>query len=89
MRNKICTEGIHGIRRDESTYIFYVIAAKNMTKKEVQQNVMFMLMLMWKNHQKQSHGGVCKKGVLRNFAKFTGKHLHQSLFFKKVAGFNY
>ena len=28
----------------------------------------------------------CKKGVLRNFAKFTGKHLCQSLFFNKVAG---
>ena len=28
----------------------------------------------------------CKKGVLRLFAKFTGKHLFQSLFFKKVAG---
>ena len=28
----------------------------------------------------------CKKGVLRNFTKFTGKHLCQSLFFKKVAG---
>ena len=28
----------------------------------------------------------CKKGVLRNFAKFTGKHLWQSLFFNKVAG---
>ena len=28
-----------------------------------------------------------KKGVLRNFAKFTGKHLCQSLFFNKVAGF--
>ena len=28
----------------------------------------------------------CKKGVLRNFAKFTGKHLRQSLFFNKVAG---
>ena len=27
-----------------------------------------------------------KKGVLRNFVKFTGKHLHQSLFFNKVAG---
>ena len=25
----------------------------------------------------------CKKGVLRNFAKFTGKHLCQSLFFSK------
>ena len=26
-----------------------------------------------------------KKGVLRNFTKFTGKHLWQSLFFNKVA----
>ena len=25
-------------------------------------------------------------GVLRNFAKFTGKHLFQNLFFNKVAG---
>ena len=25
-----------------------------------------------------------KKGVLRNFAKFTGKHLCQSLFFNRV-----
>ena len=28
----------------------------------------------------------CKKGVLQKFAKFTGKHLGQSLFFNKVAG---
>ena len=28
----------------------------------------------------------CEKGVLRNFAKFTGKHLCHSLFFNKVAG---
>ena len=27
----------------------------------------------------------CKKGVFRNFAKFTGKHQCQSLFFNKVA----
>ena len=27
-----------------------------------------------------------RKGVLRNFAKFTGKHLCLSLFFNKVAG---
>ena len=26
-----------------------------------------------------------KKGVPRNFAKFTGKHLFQSLFFNKIA----
>ena len=28
----------------------------------------------------------CKKGILRNFAKLTGKHLCHSLFFNKVAG---
>ena len=27
-----------------------------------------------------------KKGVFRNFAKLTGKHLYQSLFFNKVTG---
>ena len=28
---------------------------------------------------------VLKKGVLKNFAKFTGKHLYGSLFYNKVA----
>ena len=28
----------------------------------------------------------CQKGVLKKFAKFTGKLLYQSLFFDKVAG---
>ena len=28
-----------------------------------------------------------RKDVPKNFKKFTGKHLHQSLFFNKVAGF--
>ena len=28
----------------------------------------------------------CKKGILRNFTKFSGKHLCLSLFFNKVAG---
>ena len=35
---------------------------------------------------KQPPEVLCKKGVLRNFAKFTGKHLCQSFFFNKVAG---
>ena len=29
---------------------------------------------------------LCRKGVLWNFEKFTGKHLCQSLFFNKLAG---
>ena len=28
----------------------------------------------------------CRKGVLRNFAKFARKHFCQNLFFNKVAG---
>ena len=36
--------------------------------------------------QQQSPEVFSKKGVLRNFAKFTGEHLCQSLFFNKVAG---
>ena len=36
---------------------------------------------------RSSHPEVfCKKGILRNFAKFIGKHQCQSLFFNKVAG---
>ena len=36
---------------------------------------------------RSSHPEVfCKKSVLKNFAKFTGKQLCQSLFFNKVAG---
>ena len=31
----------------------------------------------------------CKKGILRNFQKFTGKHLCQSLSFNKVAGLRF
>ena len=30
----------------------------------------------------------CKKGALRNFARFTGKHLRQSLFFNKIEDLN-
>ena len=35
-------------------------------------------------NQKQTRRCSVKKGVLKNFAKFTGKHLCQSLFFNKV-----
>ena len=37
--------------------------------------------------QKQPQEVFCiRKGVLRNFAKFTGKHLCRNLFFNKAAG---
>ena len=38
------------------------------------------------NHQKQPPRCSVKKGIPRNFAKFTGKHLCQRLFFNKVTG---
>ena len=31
----------------------------------------------------------CRKGALRNFAKFTGKHLHRSLFFNRPKACNF
>ena len=38
------------------------------------------------DNARSSHPEVfCKKGVLRNFAKFTGKYLCQSLFFQKLS----
>ena len=36
--------------------------------------------------QKQPPEVLLKKGVLKNFRKFTAKHLHRILFFKKVTG---
>ena len=40
-----------------------------------------------KKPHRNSHPEVFyKKGVLRNFAKFTGKHLFQKLFSNRVAG---
>ena len=49
--------------------------------------VLFSFPAFWlyKNKQKQSFGMFCKRGVLKTFAKFTGKHLRWSLFFHKVA----
>ena len=41
-------------------------------------------MVMWKEEQPLEV--FCKKGVFKNFAKVTGKHLCQSLFLNKVAG---
>ena len=51
--------------------------------------------MLWKFPTEQGHKIMFRsshqrcsviKGVLRNFAKFTGKHLCQRLFFNKVAG---
>ena len=38
---------------------------------------------------RRGHRMYVKRGVLRNFSKFTGKHLGQSLFFNKVTGLEF
>ena len=40
----------------------------------------------WLQSEAAIRGVLYKKSVLKNFPKFTGKHLYQSLFFNKVAG---
>ena len=40
-------------------------------------------------HHKQPPKMLFKKGALRNFAKFTGKHLCQSLIFNKAGGLEF
>ena len=42
--------------------------------------------LILKSHRSSHPEVLCEKGVLENFTNFTGKHLFQSLFLKKVAG---
>ena len=54
----------------------FIKQVKVKKKKEIQY------LIHRSSHQKSS----LKKGVLRNFTKFTGKHLSQGLFFNKVAG---
>ena len=59
---------------------FYLNQRKSDTEK-------FHLLLSTSKKVRRSRPEVfCKKGVLKNFTKFTGKHLRQSLFFNKVAG---
>ena len=48
----------------------------------VAQKSFIVLVIYRSSHRRCS----VRKIVLRNFAKFTGKHLCQSLFFNKVAG---
>ena len=43
----------------------------------------------WFLYDNGLHQVFFKKGVLRNFAIFTGKHLRQSLFFNKVEVCNF
>ena len=55
-----------------------------MSKEYLELILESMVERFYKNSQKQSPRCVLQN-VLRNFAKFTGKNLRQSLYFNKVA----
>ena len=61
---------------------------KNVTSfKSLQSwHTCFNLKLRFADFRGSHRGCSVRKGVLRNFAKFTRKHLYQSLSFNKVAG---
>ena len=60
---------------------------RNTRHPMVETSERFFLMWLLQRNVKSSRSEVfCKKSVLRNFTKFTGKHRRQSLFFNKVAG---
>ena len=68
--NKMIYHHYHDITKNHGAYLFSCDTDK--VKKT--------------SNNRSSHPEVfCKKGVLRNFTNFTGKHLCQSLFFNKVA----
>ena len=50
------------------------------------ETLWYVLFRSWHSQRSRRPEVFCKKGVLKNFTKFTGKHLRQRLFFNKVAG---
>ena len=57
------------------------------TKKYIQSETLYQKDIrQCRIHRSSNRRYSVKKGVLRNFKKFTGKQLYQRLFFNKVAG---
>ena len=69
----------HRESRFEALTLYYKSFTKLLTLHEI---LLLPYKIFRSSHQRCSF----KKDVLRNFVKFTGKHLCQSLFFNKVAG---
>ena len=65
-------------------------ALKVCTHNFIQRNVVLLVIYLFHHDSSKSLSSrqevFCEKSVLRNFTKFAGKHLCQSLFFNKVAG---
>ena len=83
---------IDGIDLVEMRYQIQVLwSLLNLNEKQTSEILIVVAVMMRKKVQKQSSGGVCswfcRINVLRKFAKFTEKHLWQSLLFNKGAGF--
>ena len=69
-----------------SLKVFEVFCFKFLKTIENQKLQIYRITYHLDTLKKQPPEVFCKKGGLRNFAKFTGKDLCQSLFFNKVAG---
>ena len=63
-------------------FSYFVLA--NITFKFAKDSKKNLVMTPYRSSRPELIG---KKGVLRNFSKFTEKHLSQSLFLNKAAGF--
>ena len=92
--SKILTQQIwwlllQGDKSKKYEYIFYRIPSSWLQTIQYicvyRQKTHLILPVLILDEDRSSRPEVfCKKGVLRNFGKFTGKHLCQSLFFDKV-----
>ena len=67
-------------QNNEVLYKIYTFLIKN-KKMERLKFMCYQYLLLFRRSRPEV---VCKKGVLNNFAKFTGKHLCQRNFFNKV-----
>ena len=86
---KVMTDFLHQWKKTvalNSTYWSWDHVESGVPQHQYVERYFFWFKLVTYQMQKQPPKVFCKKGVLRNFAKFTGKHLCQSLFFSKVAG---
>ena len=69
------------------TYFNHFVRLAKSVKLIVWSKCNWVVILDTNEISRSSHPEVfCKKDVLRNFAKFTGKHLCLSVFFNKIAG---
>ena len=67
-------------------FLLHTKAFKIMIKKKQSLTSRVPSAIVWKKLVLSNKELFSKKGVLKNFAKFTGKYLRQILFFNKVAG---